>query len=57
MRWLFGSPFREMSGVIGDPVPPELRRFEAEAEQIQHRAHGHVALSSAHRRRANPHKG
>ena len=37
IRWLFGAPFRELPPEFGDPVPPELRAFEAEAEKIQHR--------------------
>jgi hypothetical protein len=36
MRWLFGSPFEELPSEFGDPVPPELRVFEAEAEEIEH---------------------
>jgi hypothetical protein len=31
-----------MSDVIGDPVPPELREFEAESERISQTAHGKV---------------
>lgn len=39
-RWLFGSPFRDLPPEFGDPVPPELRVFEAEAEEVQHRPRG-----------------
>jgi len=40
VRWLFGSPFQELPSEFGDPVPPELRVFEAEAEETQHQARG-----------------
>jgi hypothetical protein len=36
LRWLFGSPFEELPPEFGDTVPPELRAFEAEAEEAQH---------------------
>jgi hypothetical protein len=36
LRWLFGSPFKELPPEFGDTVPPELRVFEAEAEEVQH---------------------
>jgi len=42
LRWLFGSPFEELPPAFGDPVPPELRVFEAEAEEAQRRARGKV---------------
>jgi hypothetical protein len=32
-RWLFGGPFRELPDAYGSTVPPELRRFAAEAEE------------------------
>jgi len=35
VAWLFGSPFRDLPSEFGDPVPPELRAFEAETEDIQ----------------------
>lgn len=42
LRWLFGAPFQELPPEFGDPVPPELRVFEAETEEAQHRAQGKV---------------
>jgi hypothetical protein len=42
VRWLFGSPFRELPPEFGDPVPPELRVFEAQAEEAQHQARGDI---------------
>ncbi len=53
LRWLFGSPFQSMSDVIGDPVPPELRAFEARSEEIVHHPNGQVAsprIHSSHRK-------
>jgi len=35
-RRFFGAPFRELPAEFGDPVPPELRVFEAEADAAQH---------------------
>jgi hypothetical protein len=35
-RRFFGAPFRDLPAEFGDPVPPELRVFEAEAEAAQH---------------------
>jgi hypothetical protein len=42
VRWLFGAPFRELPPEFGDPVPPELRVFEAQAEEAQHHARNDV---------------
>ena len=53
LRWLFGSPFQDMSDVIGDSVPPELRTFEARSEEIAHQPNGKVAsprIHSSHRK-------
>ena len=36
-RWLFGAPFRELPQEFGDLTPPELRIFEAEAEEVRQR--------------------
>jgi hypothetical protein len=55
VRWLFGSPFQELPSEFGDPVPPELRVFEAQAEEAQRQARGDVAPpSSAHPGRTGP---
>ena len=43
LRWLFGAPFEELPSEFGDPVPYDLRVFEAEAEEAQHRAQGKVS--------------
>jgi hypothetical protein len=42
IRWLFGAPFEELPSEFGDPVPPELRQFEAETEEVQHHPQGSV---------------
>ena len=46
-RRLFGVPFQELPSEFGDPVPPELRAFEAEAEEIQHRPQGSIHPSNS----------
>ena len=53
-RRLFGAPFRELPAEFGDPVPPELRVFEAEAEAAQHSAHNEEAPSSTQREETHP---
>ena len=39
VRWLFGSPFWQLSPEFGDSAPPELGAFEAEMMETQHRVH------------------
>lgn len=34
-RWFLRAPFENLPREYGDPVPPELREFEAEAEASQ----------------------
>jgi hypothetical protein len=48
LRWLFGSPFENISDVIGDPVPPELRAFEARVDAMQHHPEAKVAVATFH---------
>jgi hypothetical protein len=36
VHWFFGAPFRQLPPEFGDTVPPDLRAFEAEAEELQH---------------------
>jgi hypothetical protein len=43
MGWLFGAPFQELPPEFGDPAPPELRVFEAQAEESQHQPQGKVS--------------
>jgi hypothetical protein len=54
LEWLFGSPFQNMSDVIGDPVPPELYVFEARVDEMQHRSDGKVAASTFRSDRTKP---
>ena len=42
VRWLFGSPFQELPPEFGDPVPADLRLFEAQAEEMERRPTGKV---------------
>ena len=46
-RWFFGAPFEELPPEFGDPVPPDLRRFEDQAAAVQHRPQGRVRVSSS----------
>jgi hypothetical protein len=48
LRWLFGSPFQDMSDAFGDPMPPELRVFEAQVVEMQDHSHGKVAAPTIH---------
>ncbi|OIO93176.1 MAG: hypothetical protein AUK03_08640 [Anaerolineae bacterium CG2_30_64_16] len=43
VRWLFGGPFRRLPPAFGNTIPPELRTFEAEADEAQQRGVGKVA--------------
>lgn len=56
VRWLFGAPFQELPPEFGDPVPPELRAFEAEAEETQRHPFGKVPSSSSPRSGRPRHK-
>jgi len=50
VRWFFGAPFRELPPEFGDPVPPDLRRFEEQAAAVQHHPQGSVRVSSSGRK-------
>jgi hypothetical protein len=43
LRWLFGAPFEELPSEFGDLVPPELRAFQAEVEEVEHHPLGTVS--------------
>jgi hypothetical protein len=45
MRWLFGSPFRDLPEGFGKPLP-EIRAFEEEMEMTQHLARGKVPVAT-----------
>jgi len=56
LHWLFGSPFEEVSTVIGDPSSPELRAFNAEAEHMQHQLDGEAPLPDGRRSPTRVHR-
>ncbi len=47
LRWLFGSPFKDLPPEFGDPVPSDLRRFEAKMEDVATKERGAGPLASA----------
>ncbi len=54
-RWLFGGPFRQLPPAFGNPVPPDLQKFEAEAEEAGRRGIGGVARQApAHHAKTHP---
>ena len=53
-RRFFGAPFRDLPAEFGDPVPPELRVFEAEGEAAQNSAHHEEAPLSTHHEQTQP---
>ena len=54
LNWFFGAPFQELPWEFGDPIPSELRAFQAEAEETQHRPQGKVASSYIYSTQAEP---
>jgi hypothetical protein len=46
IRRFLGAPFQNLPPAFGDTVPPELRVFEAEADEIEHRAVGMVSSTN-----------
>ncbi len=42
LRWLFGAPFKDLGEPFGDPIPPEMHKFEAEADEMTHVPRGTV---------------
>jgi len=55
VRWLCGSPFRELPPAFGNTVPPELQRFEAEAEDaLRHGLGGVAAPVPVRHRKTHP---
>ena len=54
-RWLFGSPFRQLPPAFGNPVPPDLQQFEAEADAAQRQGIGGVARQApSHHAKTHP---
>jgi hypothetical protein len=55
LRWFFGAPVQELPPEFGDPVPPELRTFEVQAEESQHHARSNIsAQSPIHHQKSKP---
>lgn len=54
LRWLFGAPFEDLGEPFGDPVPPEVHKFEAESNEITHMPRGEVMPKSTHHTRPQP---
>jgi len=48
LRRFLRVPFEEIPPAFGDTVPPELRAFEAEADEIAHHAVGDVSSPQSH---------
>ena len=46
VRWLCGSPFRRLPAAFGNPVPPDLQAFEAQAAEATRRGLGGVAAQA-----------
>lgn len=53
---LFGLPFRNLPPPYGDTVPPELRVFEAEADEAQHHPRDADAPPQPHHASSKPRK-
>ena len=56
LRWLFGAPFEELPPEFCDPVPPELRAFQAEADEVEHHPLGTVSPFSDYYEQTKPAK-
>lgn len=54
LRWLFGTPFEDLGEPFGGTVPPEIRKFEAESEEIAHLSRGTFMPQGEHHTRSNP---
>lgn len=63
LRWVwsliqrfFSAPFQDLPPAFGDTVPPEMRAYEAQVEDIQHQAVGMVSSrKSRGHRKSKPH--
>lgn len=52
-RWFFGSPFQELPPEFGDPVPSDLRLFEAKTAAVQYQPQGRLRVRSAGSKNSN----
>ena len=57
LRWIFGSPFKDMGESFCDTVPPEMRKFEAESAEIAQMPHGDVMPKGEHHHHEQPRSG
>jgi hypothetical protein len=48
IRRFLRVPFEQIPPAFGDTVPPELRVFEAEADEMEHHPVGEVPSSKQH---------
>jgi hypothetical protein len=48
IRLFMRAPFERIPPEFGDTVPPELRAFEAEADEIEHHPVGEVSSPKRH---------
>jgi hypothetical protein len=48
VSWLFGAPFRELPSAFGDSVPPELRAYEEQVDEMAHHPVGTVSPPERH---------
>lgn len=48
VRRMLCSPFEDLPPAFGDTVPPELRAFEAKADEFQHHAVSLVSSPKSH---------
>ncbi len=48
------APFENLPPEYGDPVPPELRVFEAEAEEARREPAEEIAVAEMHHQRSQP---
>lgn len=53
-RWFFGSPFQELPPEFGDPVPSDLRLFEAKTAAAQHQPQGRLRTHSSGPKNSTP---
>lgn len=56
LRWLFGAPFEKLPPEFGDPVPAELRVFQAKTEKVEHHPLGTVSPVSVYYEQTKPAK-
>jgi hypothetical protein len=53
-RLFFSAPFENLPLPYGDPVPPDLRTFEAEAQALQREVVEQVPMPALHQYHSKP---